>query len=630
MYPYRISAILPMRSTISVNDMTIYSIFQGTGAKIGKIEMDVLGANLGRDLLSAHLPVTAEQYLRTTRVNLAASAVIFCCFFALVSLTGVAFPLFTFIPPTLFWILLFTGMVPGMYLFQLYYPVIIARGRKTRIDLELSYAVSYMQALSTTMSPFEVIHRIYEEKTMFGEVSCEFGQIVRDVELFGDDLITAMRNLQQTTPSPLMKDLLNDLGMVFESGGDFTAYLSSKTNYFHEQAHRELDLVLKTIEIMAEVYVSAFVAGPIALIIMIVAQGMTSRGTMAWLLPFMYICIPAGAILMIWILSLMLPPENLEITRHGIPEYDPGAGVPVQDICNAEDREFLRYIEAKKKRFRIYDQVRHPFRTYISHYTYGIIAGCTCAGLFAILLVTGWFGNVFPKNASEAGACILVIGFMAPVSLAYEGRRWYVTSIEEHIPEFLRELSDMKDIGLTLPDAIQRIASAKLGLLSSELSHVSRDVGSGAYVNYALVRMEERIGLISVKRAISLLVKASEITADLSQIFLIAITDFEHYLKMKRERSNTAIVYVMIIYLSFGIYLYTAFQLNGPFMSSFTTYNLNFDIARNITNMFRIGIILGLFSGIMAGQFSSNSILAGFKHSIVLLAAAIAMFVFIV
>ena len=165
---------------------------------------------------------------------------------------------------------------------------------------------------------------------------------------------------------------------------------------------------------------------------------------------------------------------------------------------------------------------------------------------------------------------------------------------------------------------------------SSELSHVSRDVKSGAYVNSALVRMENRIGVVSVKRAISLLVKASEITSNLRGIFLIAIVDFEHYLKMKRERSNTAIVYVMIIYLSFGIYLYTAFQLNGPFMSSFSMYNLNFNLAQNVTDMFRIGIILGLFSGIMAGQFSSNSILAGFKHSIVLLAAATAMFVFIV
>jgi flagellar protein FlaJ len=225
---------------------------------------------------------------------------------------------------------------------------------------------------------------------------------------------------------------------------------------------------------------------------------------------------------------------------------------------------------------------------------------------------------------------MLVIGFVAPISLAYEGRRGYVHNIEAHIPEFLRELSDMKDIGLTLPDAIQRIASAKLGLLSSELTHVSRDVGTGAYINFALVRMEERIGLISVKRAISLLVKANEITSDLSQIFLIAIADFEHYLKMKRERSNTAIVYVMIIYLSFGIYLYTAYQLNGPFMSSFMAYNINFNLAQNVNDMFRIGIILGLFSGIMAGQFSSNSILAGFKHSIVLLAATVAMFVFIV
>jgi len=86
----------------------------------------------------------------------------------------------------------------------------------------------------------------------------------------------------------------------------------------------------------------------------------------------------------------------------------------------------------------------------------------------------------------------------------------------------------------------------------------------------------------------------------------------------------------MIIYLSFGIYLYTAYQLNGPFISSFSSFNLNFNSSGNISQMFDIAIILGLFSGIMAGQFSSNSIFAGFKHSIVLLAAALALFVFFV
>jgi flagellar protein FlaJ len=65
-------------------------------------------------------------------------------------------------------------------------------------------------------------------------------------------------------------------------------------------------------------------------------------------------------------------------------------------------------------------------------------------------------------------------------------------------------------------------------------------------------------------------------------------------------------------------------------MAGYSTFNINFNMAQNVTDMFGIGIILGLFSGIMAGQMSSNSILAGFKHSIVLLAATVVVFVFII
>ena len=609
--------------------MTRESVVQCTGNGFGRIVMTVFGTHLDRDLLAAHMPLTAEQYLRTTGINLGASTALFLGFFAVINLTGNDFGIYSLIPPFLFWGILFFGMVPGLFLYQIYYPAIVVRGRQSRIDLDLPYAVSYMQALSTTMSLFEVIRRVYEERAMFGEVSNEFGQIVRDVELFGDDLVTALHNLEATTPSTVMRNFSNDMSIIVESGGDITTYLSSKTGFFHEQARRELDIVLMTIEIMAEVYVTAFVAGPIALIIMIVAQGMASKGTMEWLLPFMYVCIPVGAIIMIWILSLMLPRENLEIKRQEVMEYTTSTGIPVLAEGIFDDPIFLRHIKAKKKRQWIYDQLRHPFRMYISRYEYGIVAGCLVAAMAAVPLFMGSFQEIFPVNTLEAGMCLICIGFLAPVSLAYEGRKWYVNNIEEHIPEFLRELSDMKDIGLTLPDAIQRIATAKLGVLSSELSIVTRDVSSGAYVNSAMMRMEERIGLVSVKRAVSLLVKAGVITTNLREIFLIAIEDFEQYLKMKHERANIAIVYVMIIYLSFGIYLYTAFQLNGPFMSSFRGYTIDISIARNVSDMFRIGIILGLFSGIMAGQFGSNSILAGFKHSIVLLTATVAVFVLI-
>jgi flagellar protein FlaJ len=611
--------------------MTFSSSLKAAGDSLGRFEMVILGTNLRNDLHSAHLPYTAEQYLRTTRFNSAASVAFFFGLYAFVQVTGFDFGLFTLIPPLMVWLFLFAVCVPGVYLFQIYYPVILARGRKSKIDLDLPYAVSYMQALSTTMTPFEVIKRIYEEKSMFNEVSVEFGQVVRDVELFGDDLITALRNLQKTTPSPFFRNFINDLGVVYESGGDVTAYFSAKTTFFHEQARREMELLLQTIEIMAEVYVSAFVAGPIAFIIMIVAQGMTNSSGMSWMLPLMFLIIPTGAILMIWILSILLPPENLEVTKREVVDVGGfSSGLSADEDPLREDPGFYKSLERKRSERRIYNMLRHPFETYITNYDYGLIAGGICAALLAVMLMSGGMATLFPTNTFESGVCLILIGFMAPVSLSYEGRRWYVSNVESNIPEFLRELSDMIEIGLTLPEAIRRIANAKLGLLSAELSIVSRDVSSGTYISSALVRMEERIGLVSVKRAISLLVKASEITNNLRDIFIIAITDFEHYLKLRSNRANTAIVYVMIIYLSFGIYLYTVYQLNGPFISSFSSFNISLNTSGTVTQMFDLAIILGFFSGIMAGQFSSNSILAGFKHSIVLLAATLALFILFV
>lgn len=74
----------------------------------------------------------------------------------------------------------------------------------------------------------------------------------------------------------------------------------------------------------------------------------------------------------------------------------------------------------------------------------------------------------------------------------------------------------------------------------------------------ALVRMEDRIGLVSVKRAMSLLVKASEVTDYIKVILMLRINDFEHYLKLKKDRFNIAITYVRMnnYYLAVGIYMY--------------------------------------------------------------------------
>ncbi len=219
---------------------------------------------------------------------------------------------------------------------------------------------------------------------------------------------------------------------------------------------------------------------------------------------------------------------------------------------------------------------------------------------------------------------------MIPLMAAYEIRRRYVSSVEKQMPELLREIADMRDIGMTLQGAIALISGNKTGVLSSEVKIVAKELEYGSQLSGALVRMEERIGLVTVKRAISLLVKASEVTDYIREILTIAIADLEHYIKMKSKRLNVSFVYLAVIYLSFGIYLYSAYQMNVAFISSFSAYNLTFDITANKADMFHLGMILAFFSGIMAGQMSSNSILCGLKHSVILLIATIVTFIYLI
>jgi flagellar protein FlaJ len=381
---------------------------------------------------------------------------------------------------------------------------------------------------------------------------------------------------------------------------------------------------------IAEIYVTAFVAGPIAIIIMLVAQNLSGQSQMEGIMPLMYIGLPLGAIALIFILYILLPPDNLDIARREIRDSEYGSE-PLESGTKTEpDAAFLKQISSRKQVLRLLHILRHPIKFFISDYTVGLVIGCILAGFVFLSYILGSFAAVFPTFTFQALVCVMAIAAMFPLMTAYEIRRRYVHKVETQLPEFLREIADMRDIGMTLQGAIFMISGNKTGVLSSEIKVVSEELRHGSSLSGALVRMEERIGLVSVKRAISLLVKASEVTDYIREILTITIADLEHYLKMKSKRLNVSFVYLAVIYLSFGIYLYSAYQMNVAFISSFSAYDITFDLTSNKTDMFHIGIILAFFSGIMAGQLSANSILCGLKHSIILLSATIVMFIFII
>ena len=586
------------------------------------------GTSLRRSIRASHLPYSQYSYVM---MMLACCTISICAFIGLTAFMLISgYQLIPRIPNIWTILILFILLVPGVFIGIFTYPSTVATSRKSSIELDLPYAITYMQALSMTMTLYNVIRKIYEADDLFGEVGKEFGLIVRDVEVFGDDLYTAIRNLQAVTPSKNLEEFLNDLLLLSNSGGDITNFLSSRSAYFRESAARELENVLKTIEIMAEVYVTAFVAGPITMIIIIVAQNLGGKSDLSQYMPLIILGLALGSIGMIYILYLMLPTIKMDITRKPVEETEFG-DVAIEKLeFSRVDKNFLKKIESQRKRFKLENLLRNPARAYISNYDYSIVLGVICAGIVYALSYFGQLTEWIPGMCLEAFISLLIIVSLTPVSLAYEGRSWFVNNVESHTPEFLRQLVDMKDVGVTLQTAIGMISNSKLGVLSQELVMTSEDIRRGSTTINALVRMEDRIGLVSVKRAMSLLVKASEVTDYIKDVLIIAINDFEHYLKLKKDRFNIAITYVMIVYLAVGIYMYTAYSLNVSFISSFSSFKIAFDTAGNLTDMFRIGLVLGFFSGLMAGQLSANSILAGLKHAILLVLGCFILFMYVI
>lgn len=582
------------------------------------------GNQLRTALRMAHIPVPYRDCLRWTVLAVVGAAAVYLAGIAYLTYAGYRILLFSVVPDAVTKIILFLLLTIGISGAFYCYPILVAQGRKTKIDLDLPYAITYMEALSTTMTLYEVIRKVYEEMDLFGEVSKEFGMIVRDVEFFGEDLNTAMKNLQRTTPSSNLADFFNDLALLSDSGGDITEFLAARSGFFRDVAEREQEMALQTIEIMAEVYVTAFVAGPIVIMIMILSQNLAGQGDLGNWMPLITFGIPIGAMVMIGILYILLPAENLQISRREVGDRE---RLDVPEPGGEVDQRLLQTVRRRNRALRMIKALKRPLRHYISNYDWSLVLAMLCGAVAAALLLLGRLDEWFPAYTLEVGVCIIICVSLFPVMIAYEGRRWYVNNVERQMPEFLRELADMKDIGMTLQSAIHRIANTKLGLLSSELQITSEEIRRGVSISNALVRMEERIGLVSVKRAISLVVKASEITDHLRETLMVAISDFEHYLKMKRERFNSAFTYVAVVYLSFGVYLYTALELNTRFVASFTAFNVSLDIAGNVADMFHIAIVLGASSGIMAGQLSANSILSGFKHTIVFLIATVVVFI---
>lgn len=262
--------------------------------------------------------------------------------------------LFFLISPPLVALITFKG--------YLLYPSFNAMSRKTRIDIVLPHATAFCYGMSKGGSPvYETFKELAKNQNVYGEVAREMAYIVRDVELLGKDASTAIRNVARTSPSEKFQDFLENLIPMFESGSNIEQYFEVKMAQYFEHAKKTQEMFLQTLEMIAEVYVVAFVATPIFLLVTLVSAGLINMSQSSYLFMALYVGIPVGSIALIFVIDAISPKEDLGMTYVNkiiLRSSDYNVEDTVEDH---EYEEKLKHFERVKEKKKIWKNIKILF-----------------------------------------------------------------------------------------------------------------------------------------------------------------------------------------------------------------------------------------------------------------------------
>lgn len=148
------------------------------------------------------------------------------------------------------------------------YPRIVRWERSRKIDDLMPSAVSLMGSVAGVgLTPFESMKFLARED-VYGAMSEEMTYLVRDVELFGMDVITALRKLSEDTASEKLRSFIQGGVATITSGGRLREYLTVKGDEYSRSSERELDEYLESLGMIAEIFLIIGVVTPTLIVVM--------------------------------------------------------------------------------------------------------------------------------------------------------------------------------------------------------------------------------------------------------------------------------------------------------------------------------------------------------------------------
>ena len=185
-----------------------------------------------------------------------------------------------------------------VFVFFIFYPINKASGRKVSIENVLPFAIIHMASIARSGVPPYIIFKLISRFKEYGELAVEFDRVVRNMENYGMDFATALKNIADKTPSDALRETLNGFATTVLAGGDIKSYLSyiAERNLAEWRGKRQR--YINKLTTFAEIYIGLVLSSPLFLVALLSIMGLVSPKlggfTITQLAKFsIYIVVPA-------------------------------------------------------------------------------------------------------------------------------------------------------------------------------------------------------------------------------------------------------------------------------------------------------------------------------------------------
>jgi len=240
---------------------------------------------LERDLIKASMKFTAPEYLSTILLSTIVSifVAVFVMLFFLFFNIGPDLPIITRTSEEfgtrllkVFWLIFV--MPIGTLLLMFFYPSIEKNSLGNRMDQEMPFATIHMSAISGSMiNPTKIFEILITTKEYPG-LSKQFTKLINEINIYGYDIVSALRNAASNSPSKKLSELYNGLATTINSGGDLPEFFEKRSEGLLFEYGLEKEKMTKSAETFMDIYISVVIAAPMILMILLMMMKISGLG----------------------------------------------------------------------------------------------------------------------------------------------------------------------------------------------------------------------------------------------------------------------------------------------------------------------------------------------------------------